>query len=168
MKKLHLLRIEKIEHINAQGDVIWEKEDLLNVLHTEGEQYMLEAAFVGGSISNEFIPENFWFGLDDRAIIDTEDTLASLDSEPSVNGYARQAVTSTDGFSVALSSGYNKATAPIVTFAASGGSWGPVSNLFMATTEGNSGLLIATVALGTEVTVPSGDSINVRMSISLN
>ena len=167
MRSLHLLKIERIEQVNADGKVVWAKENLLNVLHTAGEQYMLEAAFVGGPTANEFIPDNFWFGLDDRTSLLAADTQSDLLNEPSVNGYARQSIASKDGFVVALSGGINKGSAPIVTFSTAGGTWGPVSQLFMATTQNTSGILIASIGLGSSVTVPADDSINVRMSISL-
>jgi hypothetical protein len=167
MGKLNLLTILNIKHIR-NNQVIWEASNLRNILHTEGEEYILKAAFVGGAADNEFIPTDFFFGMDARTALTAGDEITDLVDEPSANGYSRQAATATDGFEVSVDSGgFNRAVSPIVTFAAAGGDWGPVKNLFFTDKEDNSGLLIASVALGEDLTLTDGDTVSMRMGLSL-
>jgi len=158
------LNVMVIEHVDANGKVLWRKENLHNVFHVDGEEYMLKALFAG-----EAIPGTYYFGLDDRGSLDDSDTLntiATSGNEPTVNGYFRQGVGATS-FTVAVVGNHNLAQSPIVTFSASGGTWGPVSNLFLATTSDNLGFLISSVPLSQSVTLDNGQSINVRLGLSL-
>lgn len=163
MSKLNLLTVDWIEHIR-NGHILWRGENLKNVLHEDGEEYIVTAAFVPGDI----VPDNFYLGLDARPTVVVSDQLADLVSEPSTNGYSRQAIDSTDGFTIAVNDGgYFEATTAIVGFAAGGGSWGPVKNLFLSTTQNNDGYLIATVALTSDLTLSDGDYVSMRMKIAL-
>lgn len=161
----HLLRILEIQHIR-DGKVIWEDKNLDNTLHTLAEQYFLSVIF-GGVVP----PANYFMGLDDRAVIDITDTMETLVGEPTSNGYVRQQVSSSTGWNIQpITIGTTQiyqAIGSIVTFQANGGSWGPANNLFMATTIDNTGVLLASVLLSQQVTLNSGDSINMRMSLSL-
>ena len=159
MRKLNLLTILNIKHIR-NNQVIWEASNLKNILHTQGEEYILKAAFSGESVAS------FFFGLDARDTLAAEDEMTDLVNEPSENGYNRQSIAA--DFEVSIDSGgFNRAVSPIVAFAAAGGDWGPVKNLFFTDKEDNSGLLIASVALGTNLTVTDGDTISMRMALSL-
>lgn len=162
-----LIKIYEIEHVDAEGKVLWRATDLYNILHTEGEEFLLNAVFVGGNNPSTFIPDNYYFGLDNRSTIAAADTLASLDGEPSSNGYARAEVNSLNQFTVALVSGVNRADSPIVTFSAVGGSWGPVQNLFLSTSIDNTGTIIASVPLSQSLTLLPSTSVNMRMGLSL-
>jgi hypothetical protein len=158
------LNVMTIEHVDADGKVLWKQENLHNIFHINGEEYMLKALFAGFSI-----PGTYYFGLDNRGGLDDSDTLNTISTsgnEPTVNGYFRQGVGSTS-FTVAVVGSHNLAQSPIVSFSASGGSWGPVSNLFMATTSDNLGHLISSVPLSQLVTLDNGQSINVRLGLSL-
>ncbi|MGK3945760.1 hypothetical protein ABK046_46375, partial [Streptomyces caeruleatus] len=64
-------------------------------------------------------------------------------------------------------SGFYRATSQIVTFIATGAGWGPVSNLFMATSADDSGILLASNPLSNSITLESGDAINMRMALAL-
>jgi len=160
--KLTLLTILKIEHVGPDG-VIWHAENLTNILHAEGEEYILNAAFADTAV----IPANFYFGCDNRLSLEREDTMADITGEPTVYGYTRQVVAYGEMIVEPDGSGYYGATSPILTFIASGGDWGPVGNLFLTTESGGGGALIASVPFSTEVTVTDGTSINVQMRIAL-
>ncbi len=161
-----LLKILEIEQIDCNGNLVWRDENLYNVLHTAGEQFILSAVFSGG-VTNTVIPSNYYFGLDNRTSVSAADTMGSLSSEPSSNGYGRVAVSSSGTFSVALQGSNYRADGPIISFFASGGSWGPVKNLFLTNKSDNSGSLIASVALSQTVTLDAGGAINLRMGLSL-
>lgn len=166
-----LLKIIEINCVDKDKNVLWSKQNLYNTFHTKGEQYILTAAFVGGNTSNVYIPSNFYFGLDNRSAIsadDTMDTIQYFGSEPSGNGYSRVAVSSYATFEVSISGSHYLAYGPVISFSASGGSWGPVQNMFLATSIDNTGTLISSVALDQPIsTMDSGNSINVRMGLSL-
>jgi hypothetical protein len=155
-----LLTILEISHIR-DGKVIWQDKNLRNLFHTTGEEFMLKALFEGLAL-----PAAYYLGLDNRSAIDVADTMTDLVDEPSVNGYLRQSV-DYDGFTVSLNSGVNRALSPIVTFMASGGSWGPVRNLFLTNESDDSGYLIASVPLSASATLNPGDNITMRMGLSL-
>lgn len=162
MNKIHLLTIESLQY--RKGDILLhEEKNLKNILHEEGEQFILETAFAGGTQ-----PTNFYFGMDDRTVLDAEDQLVDLSGEPLVsNGYDRQTAPSS-AFTVTFVDSVWKARSSIVIFGATGGGWGPVTSLFMATSPDSSGLLISSVPLGSSYTPGAGESLNVRMSVALN
>ena len=138
---------------------------LKNTLHDLGEKFVLDAAFADASV----VPENYYFGLDNRTSVDASDTMDDLSGEPSTNGYARQSVSSDGTFTVALNDDdVYEATSPIINFSASGGSWGPVRRLFMTTSATASGVLIATVDLTSSLTVNNGESYNMRLGLALS
>ena len=135
---------------------------MASILHDEGEQFLLSVLFSGLAM-----PTNIYLGLDNRTTLAATDTLASLVGEPTVNGYARQPVGSSS-FTVVPTSGAYQANSPIVTFSASGGSWGPVNNLFMSTSLDNTGKIIASVTLNqANLTLISGQIMRIRMGLSL-
>lgn len=156
-----LMTVLEIEHRDKHGNLLWSAKNLRNVFHTTGEQFMLETCFAGIAL-----PDFYYLGLDNRTGLAAADEMTDLVDEPTVNGYLRQTV-DTDGFTVAVQNGVNKATSPIVTFLASGGSWGPVRNLFLTNEADDSGLLIASVPLSSEATLDSGDNISMRIGLSL-
>lgn len=157
-----ILKILEIQHLSKEGAVLWEDQNIYNILHTTGEEYILSALFAG-----ESVPTNYYFGLDDRSSLLAADTMSDLTGEPSINGYQRAAAASSGLFAVTEVGGVNQATGPIVSFTASGGSWGPVENVFLATTIDDTGYLIASAALSSSITVSDGQVVNVRMGLSL-
>lgn len=163
----HLLKIIKIEHLSKDKNVLWREENLLNTFHNDGEEYILKAIFTG----QEDIPSNYYFGLDKRTTLAESDNLASLLDEPEngFNGYARQTVSSSDQFVVDTTNSHFYVRSPIITFSAVGGSWGPVRNLFLSTTRQNDydGYLISSIVLSQTITLSAGETISVRMGISL-
>lgn len=160
------MTILDIKHVDRSGTVLWQRQNVLNLLHTAGERYLLEAAFVGGQVST-VIPENYYLGLDRRTTLAAGDTLTDLIAEPTTNGYARQSVSSTGEFTVSLDGGHYKAVSPILSFTADGGSWGPIRNLFLATSEDSTGILISTADLGKDLTVVDDQSVLLQVSVGL-
>lgn len=160
-----LVKILEINHQSKDGKILWSNKNLNNVFHKEGESYILTAVFAG-----EEIPTNFYLGLDGRSDLSAEDnvsdTMASLIDEPTVNGYQRQAVSST-AWTLQLVNGVYRVVSPIMTFQASGGSWGPVKNLFLTNKEDDSGSLIASVVLNNDLTLDDGELVNLRIGLSL-
>lgn len=161
-----ILRIIEIKHLDANGDVLWHDHNVYNYLHQDGEEFLLRAAFTGGKVST-IIPDNYYLGLDNRMAVAENDTLDDLVGEPTSWGYERQAVNSSGDFSLNLESDHYVATSPIVGFRALGGSWGPVSNLFLSSSADNSGFLISTAVLTAGIFLTSGQSITMRIGMQL-
>ncbi len=160
-----LMTIDEIKHFDNNGKCIWEEHDIPNIWHTNGQQFILSVAFdTDGSFS---VPTDYFVGLDNRTALDADDTLSDLAGEPSTNGYVRQPLSSTDGFSVQLTGGAIKAVSGIANFVATAGEWGPVRNLFLSTSLTNSGVLISSAALSGPRSVTAGGSLSVRVSLSL-
>ena len=148
------------------GEIVTQFKDLKNLLHSDGESFILQACFFGGQTSS-IIPDNYYLGLDNRESIDVADTMVSLSGEPIGNGYARQAISSAGSFVVAFTNTHYVATSPIVSFQATGTSWGPVNNLFLTTETDATGFLISSVILPQAVTVLAGDLVTLRTALSL-
>lgn len=169
----HLLKILEIKHIDKDGKVLWEKENLLNTFHLEGEQFMLSTVF--RSTGGIAIPSYFYLGADNRSTVAIADNMQSITTEPSGNGYSRQAVSSATGFTIEQftisgdTSGLQhwRAKSAILAFSASGAKWGPVSNVFITDRLDNAGHLIATSPLGTTRNVAAGESLTFRFALGL-
>lgn len=160
-----IMKVLEIKHWR-DGKVIWQQDNILNLLHLDGEEFVLRSAFSGGRISN-IIPENYYMGLDNRQVPAASDTMDSLISEPTANGYTRQPISSSGDFTVVEDSSHFRAVSPIVAFQAAGGSWGPVVNLFLTDRTDNTGYLIATASLQTPITVNDGETVTLRLAIQL-
>lgn len=158
-----LVKIIEVQHIR-DGKVIWEAKDLYNLLHVGGELFFLSCCFENdGSLP----PSQYFFGLDNRPTIAVTDMMADILAEPEGNGYLRQSVSSLNGFTIDVVNDVYRASSEILTFSATTGDVGPVRNLFLTTQNDNDGVLLATAPLSDEVTMSSGDSLNMRMSLSL-
>lgn len=158
-----LVKIDLIQHVR-DGKVLWEQRNLLNTLHSLGEQFLLTAAF---NNDGTVVPVNYYFGLDDRTEITVDDTIDDLLDEPSTNGYSRVAISSSGGFTLQQVGGIWRAVSGLLQFTSTGAGYGPVKNLFLTTEVNNSGVLIASNALSSAVTLTGGDTINLRMSLQL-
>jgi hypothetical protein len=161
-----IMKIDDIQHRDVDGSVIWEDKNLHNLLHLEGEEFLLRAAFTGGTVS-DVIPENYYAGLDARDDIEFGDSMTDISGEPSSSGYARQAISSSGDFTVQFAGGNFSAISPIIVFLAIGGGWGPASNLFFTDKEDNSGELISSTALSSPITLTAGQSITLRIRMLL-
>jgi hypothetical protein len=162
-----LMRVLEIYHADSKGNILWEQSNIGNMLHNSGEQFLLNALFSGGP-TNTFIPNFYFLGLDNRVAISAGDIMAGLVGEPTTNGYTRQPVSSTTGFQIATGPNDNyRATSPIVTFRATGGSWGPVQNIFLTDKQDLTGYLIASANLGSPFTMADGDTVSLRLGLTL-
>jgi len=160
------MTILEIKHYRGD-ECIWEAREIPNLLHSGGEEFILKVCF--DTDAGPTIPDFYYLGTDNRTTILSGDTLEDLSGEPAanVNGYDRQALSSMVGFSVATSGTSQRATTGIVSFNAIGGQWGPVQNIFLATTEDDTGYLLATASLSSARTVLPGESLTVRFGLSL-
>lgn len=161
----HLVRIVSLVHRDSSGNVLMKKSDMLNMVHFSGERFILRALFAGGDI-----PLFYYLGLDSRSSPSKSNVMEDLNgSEPSANGYARQSVNS-KGFSLTKeASGSWRATGSSILFNASGGSWGPVSNIFMCTgLDYGPSVLISSVPIGQNLIVQDGETITMKMALSLS
>lgn len=159
-----VLKIIEVEHIR-DSKVIWSQKDLLNMLHIKGEEFLLTCCF---NNNGSYPPSDYFFGLDNRMVISKEDIMDDLVEEPVGNSYIRQSRSSNGGFTIETFNNGYRAVSNIMTFSAAGLGWGPVRNIFMATSPDTSGVLVSSVALSQEITLLSGDSVNLRMSLSLS
>jgi len=159
-----ILKIIEIEHRRGTK-VLWAQNNIWNQLHLKGEEFLLNCCF---NNNGNYPPSEYYFGLDSRVSISQADTMDDLDGEPTASGYTRQPRSSNGGFIVESNSGNYRASSNIMTFTAVGGGWGPVKNIFMATSSDNTGVLISTAALSQELSLIDGDSVNLRMALSLS
>jgi len=167
MANIHLLKIDWIKHIR-NDEILWEEKNLYNILHKRGEEYMLRALFTGGNSPNALIPDDYFFGLDNRTTVLADDDFINLIGEPTTSGYLRQTVSSLGEITVSESeAGIVRAITSIITFRAIGGTWGPVKNLFLTDRGDSNGFLIASVPAKAAFSVIDGDSVTMRMSIGL-
>lgn len=165
MSKFHLLKIDSIEHNDSDGSILWSMKNILNTFHLDGELFLLSVAF--NTAAEIEVPSSYYLGLDARDTLSEEDQMVDLTNEPTTNGYARQAVSSLNGFDVEINGGNYRAISGVVTFSASGGAWGPITNLFLCTTNTSSGYLISSAKLASSRTLLDGQSITMRFSLGL-
>lgn len=164
-----LVKVLEFTHLDVDGSIISQKKNLYNLIHSDGDEYMLRALFDGGP-TNTYIPQFYYFGLDNRNTPDEGDnmlTILSFGGEPTTNGYVRALAGSSSSFSFTVESDINYAVSPIISFTATSGSWGPVKNLFLTTEIDYDGYLISSTPLGSSTTVEAGQIINMRLSLSL-
>ncbi len=161
-----LMKIIEICHWDSDGNLIWKENNILNMLHQEGEEFLLKAAFVGGKVST-IIPDFYYIGLDNRLTVRATDTMDNLIGEPITGGYLRQAVSSSGDFSINFEQNHFIATSPIVAFRATTASWGPASNLFLTDKLDNSGSLISTAILPSPISLDSGQSVTMRIGMQI-
>lgn len=155
-----------IRCLDSDGGLKWEELLVRNLLHDEGEEAILGAAYTEGYT----VPAAYYIGLDDRASIAEGDSLTDLVGEPAVGGYARQAVNSdaTD-WTLEQDAGDWQVVSKTVTFTPSGASYPAVLNMFLCdVATGTSGKLHASVALSQERTVLDGDSLQTDITIKLS
>lgn len=168
MKDWHgIMTILELNHISDNGATLYRETNVKNIIHKVGEEYVLGVLF-----SSKTKPENYYVGLDSRSSLNSvSDIGAVIEYEPSItNAYERQAVAS-NSFQVQEVSGVMQARTPTLVFKATGGSWGPIKNIFIATARGtdpNTCTLISSAGLSREITVASGEIITMRMAMSLS
>lgn len=159
------MTILEIKHYR-EDKVIWESQNIPNIFHESGERFLFSVAF--DTDGGYTVPTFYYIGLDNRTTIAYDDDIGSVTSEPSSNGYGRQTASSSSGFGITLTDGRIRATSGILTFSAIGGTWGPVQNVFLATSIDSSGILIATSALSSPRTLNNGDHLTVRFKLAFD
>jgi hypothetical protein len=132
-------------------------------LHTEGLQYLLEVGFT----EEQSAPANFYIGLCTDASL-AEDASLGDQTEVTGTGYARQTVASdnVDITSATTGTADRKVTTKEVTFTASD-TWDGANTVFMATSNDDSGKLLASAPLSTTRTLGNGDTLTVSIEIDL-
>ena len=161
-----LVRVIELTVSDASGNVLSVQRDLRNILHQDGEAFILRAAFIGGQNSS-VIPSFYYLGLDNRAAVAAADTIDDLSGEPTGNGYERQQISSNGSFALNLEDGHYLATSPIVSFRAVSGNWGPVANLFLTDKADDTGSLISTVVLASPISLTSGTGVTLRIGMQI-
>lgn len=148
---------------DKHGNIKWQ-ENLINALADEGEQQILDVYLRGASA-----PSNFYLRLFNDTPAET-DALSDLTGEPSGNGYSAETLTAdSSGWpTLALDSGDYQATSDTVTFAASGGSIGPVTYVVLATSTDSSGKLVAFAALSQTRTLADGEELDITYKAKLS
>lgn len=161
-----IMKILEIQHLDSNNNIIWQNKNIYNLLHEEGEQFLLQAAFVGGQ-QNTIIPEFYQLGLDNRQAVGVTDTINDLISEPSSGGYERVELSSTGDFTVNYDQNHYVASSPVVAFRATSGSWGPVSNLFLTAEVQSQFRLISTAVLPSPIFLNVGQTITMRIGMQI-
>jgi hypothetical protein len=165
-----ILICDEFKHIRNEN-VIFEKYNIKNLLHIQGEDQLLRALFIGGNINNAYIPNFYYLGLDNRSVISITDTYSTISGEPLTNtGYSRQSISSVSGFTVETSGTICKAKTNLMGFTATAASWGPVKNLFLTSVPNSSvtpGVLYSTIQIGSDIVVGIGDTISMKFSMAL-
>mgnify|MGYP000927937585 CR=1 FL=1 len=163
-RKIHVLHIKEINHFNKAGELLWKDEDLDNVLHDEGELYILSAAFATGYSGYGVAPDNLYLGLDTstRTLGET-DTLSLVGENSQANGYERKAL-STHGTGVSGQDFVLNQPSTCINDA-----WTTVTKLFLCTVAtGINGKLICSIPLSSSRTLQPGDVISAAMYIGLS
>lgn len=159
------MTVLQIKHLDRDGECLWEEQSLPNVLHQQGEEFILKSIF--DRASGVIIPESFYIGLDNRTTLNLTDTLSSLVAEPIGSGYTRQSISSNNGFSIKLNSLNWILTSRNIMFHAVGGSWGPVRNVFLSNASANSGFLISSVSLKSFKTIGNGQIFSLQIALGI-
>lgn len=164
-----IMKVVEIKHLDQYGKLLWQQKNVKNMLHAEGEEFILRAVFTGGYVNNTIIPEYYYLGMDNRTTPISADVMVSLLNEPtSTYGYQRQTLSPDGVFEMSQSdSGHWIASSPIMAFRAQNGSWGPVRNVFLTDKDDNTGSLIASAQFDSPIIVNDGESITMRIALML-
>jgi len=174
-RRLHVLHAWSVQR-DAAGRVRWDEGRWTsNILHDEGERYILSAAFDTDLAGYGAPPTNLYLGLSARDALAEDDTLAMEDfNEVTGTGYARIPISTSSGFTLTQPGDYYQASTTELTFTNSadpedgGQPWAPATERFLCTAaSGTSGLLIASIALSVERVLQPGDSLSTTVVIGL-
>ena len=153
-----------VTHKDKDGNIKWEGQHLHNALSNAGAAAILEYFYRGNA---SFAPGQFYVRLCNYSPQVT-DTLATIQNEPSGNGYAPQLLpASTIGFPTRAfgPDGNVNITSVQVVFTAAGGNIGPVTTAYLATSANNTGTLISYLPLAITRTILAGDSMTYQLSV---
>lgn len=149
-------------HSDRDGKVLWYAENIPNIMHTQGQQFILTTLFAGGSI-----PGSYYVGLDNRSTVNQADTLANLVGEPTSFGYSRQTLSPQSGFTPMFDSANWTVLSNNLLFTATGGNIGPIQNAFLTTGSAMQGFLISTIQLPRSKTINNTETFSFRISLGL-
>lgn len=177
MAKRGIHAIWRFQCYSKSGKLLWQEENIHNLLPDEAEEFFCDVLFE----ETQSVPANYYIGLTEEAspgAIDEETTLAKITdgtdgTEPSGNGYARQAVpSSATGFTTSQVDGDYQVQSTDETFTASGGSIpssGEVDWAFLCTvSSGTSGVIVSAAPLSKGYSIPDGASLLVRIIIKFS
>lgn len=159
-----LVKLIELKVVDINGNVLFKKENINNVLHYQGQSLILQCMF-----GTESVPGDYYVGLDSRSSITLNDKMTNLQLEPSGFGYSRQTlVRGTTNLNVSPDTTPPKVTSSTITFSAVGGSY-TATDMFLCTAQsGTSGYLISTVAFGTTITVSPENLVSMKFAMILN
>ena len=181
MLKYHSIwQVRHWRKIDGVYRMIWKELNGVdrNILHDTGEIAILSAFFATAMTNYGAPPANLYLGLDTRASLAEEDTLATL-TELTKSGYARKAVISGgtgvagQDFYINQPAAYYRADSKMVEWTA-GEDWvTAVKNIFLCTdltavSDAASKHLVASLALSTPRTLLNGDKLDSSMYIGLS
>lgn len=177
-RRKHIIQTAHLMHLSPDGKVIYEEWTDPNILHDEGEQYMLARSFATAYTGYTTTPATVYLGLDTRASLAEADDLIAISGEPSTGGYARQSLstggTGAGGQDLVMSqvTGAYRLTSKSLTFThnTTGASWTGLLNMFLTdASSGTSGKLYCSVALSTSRTIANtGESLTCTIYIGLS
>lgn len=160
-----LVKLLELKVTDLDGNVVFEKKDINNVLHYQGQELILSCMF-----GNSTPPSEYYVGLDSRTSITVNQNMTSLQGEPTTGGYVRQPLARGTNFvvtTVGTSTTSVKATSTTVTFTATGSSYTATDMFLCTSSSGSTGYLISTVAFGTTVTVSPSNQVSMKFAMQL-
>lgn len=160
------MKVVELTHKDKKGNVLYRSENIHNKIHLLGEEFILKVLFGGTPV-----PNLYFIGLDSRESISSDDSISDLiEAEPVSYGYERKAINSDDFSVVQNPSGFMQANSPTVLFTAFGGSWGPIRNIFLSTglESVSPTVLVSSASIGQNLTVSPGETVSMRMAMSLS
>lgn len=135
--------------------MLWYEKQRPNLLHKEGEIYILSAAFATDTEGYGPAKSNLYIGLDNRETLRIKDTLADVvENEPHTLSYARLPIKTHGGFTSFWTEAEKEDEPSIFTisaaveFIAEGADIGHVSNFFLTTAaSGTDGRLLVSTGM---------------------
>jgi hypothetical protein len=159
------MTINSFTVFDINKNIKFQQNNIKNIVHQAGEEYMLNVLFRQGQRVSSQTGSGYWLGLDNRTTLSATDIMSSVSGEPLVTtSYRRQEVSTWDA-PIISNSVYVVKSSP-VTFSAASVGWGPVSNIFL-TTNKLGGILISSAKLSQTISLASGQSIVMTISLSL-
>ena len=176
--KFNLMTVLEVSHHNEYGEVLFKKYNLKNILHSEGEEYILKTLFTNDytPIRAEtnlptFVVTSYYMGLDNRSSLSTSQSLTDIeDLETNGTGYTRQQVGKNSFQIIENSNGNYQANSPTIQFNCSGGTW-TAKNIFLATSYSQlftgPKKVISSVPLGSTLVISNGETVSMRIGLAL-
>lgn len=159
---------------SPDGSLLWVMNKRPNLLHYEGEQYILSAAFNTSLEEYGSIPGELYIGLDSRPALKASDTLVNaISREPQLPAYKRARIRTNGDFSPKWEKAQGESEdvftlAATATFSAKDGDIGTINNYFLTTArEGGKGKIIVSSALTHPFDFWEGYKLTTELIVSL-